>query len=82
MTMRDIYETTFDEDVQPDLAINQCPECDGRVTTNAVETICDECGLVIDDQLVTLDSTWRRHSGDNRDQCVLPMAQGTVSADE
>ena len=46
-TERDIYETAFDEDVQP--TSNQCPECDGRVTTNAAETVCDDCGLVLDD---------------------------------
>ena len=39
MTTRDIYETTVDEDVQPDSNANQCPECGGRVTTNAVETV-------------------------------------------
>lgn len=42
-TERDIYETTFDEDVQS--TTNQCPECDGRVTTNAAETVCDDRGL-------------------------------------
>ena len=52
MAIRDIYETTFDEDVQIDSSANQCPECDGRVTTNAVETVCEECGLVIDEQRI------------------------------
>jgi len=42
MATRDIYETTFDEDVQTDTRSNQCPECDGRVTTNTVETVCEE----------------------------------------
>jgi len=44
MATRDIYETTFDEDVQTDTRSNQCPECDGRVTTNTVETVCEEVG--------------------------------------
>jgi len=59
MAIRDIYETTFDEDVQTDSSANQCPECDGRVTTNAVETICEECGLVVDEQRINHGPEWR-----------------------
>jgi len=33
MATRDIYETSFDEDVQTESNVNQCPECSGRVTT-------------------------------------------------
>ena len=50
MATRDIYETGFDEDVRTESSTNQCPECDGRVTTNAIETVCEGCGLVIDEQ--------------------------------
>ena len=49
MATRNIYETTFDEDVQTDSSANQCPECGGQVTTNAVETVCEDCGLVVDE---------------------------------
>jgi len=52
MATRDIYETGFDEDVRTESSANQCPECDGRVTTNAVETVCEDCGLVIDEQRI------------------------------
>lgn len=72
-----IYETTFDEDVQPDSNANQCPECGGRITTNAVETVCDDCGLVIDSA-----SEWQGRRGADRDQRAPPAARGTVSADE
>ncbi len=41
MAIREIYETDFDEDVQTESSANQCPECDGRVTTNAIETVCE-----------------------------------------
>jgi len=41
----DIYETGFDENVRADSSPNQCPECDGRATTNAVETVCEDCSL-------------------------------------
>ena len=48
MTFREIYETTFDEDVQPDSSASPCPKCNGRMTTNAVETRCEDCGHLIE----------------------------------
>ncbi|MUW13438.1 hypothetical protein GJ633_01305, partial [Halorubrum sp. CBA1125] len=39
MATRDIYETGFDEDVRTESSANQCPECDGRVRTNAVAAL-------------------------------------------
>ena len=81
-TERAIYETTFDEDVQPDSNATQCPECSGRVTTNTVETACNDCGLVINDQTVDLDSRWRNRTNDDRERYAPSAAQGTVSADE
>jgi len=50
MATRDIYETDFDEDVQTESNANQCPECDGHVTTNTVETVCEDCGLLVIDE--------------------------------
>ena len=77
MPTRAIYETTFDEDVQPDPNANQCPECGGRITTNAVKTACNDCEFVIDSA-----SEWQNQSGADRKQCGPPVARGTVSADE
>ena len=59
MAISDIYETTFDEDVQADDQAGQCPECDGHVTTNTVETVCEDCGLVIDEQPIDHGPEWR-----------------------
>jgi hypothetical protein len=42
------YERSFDEDVAN--APNDGPECEGRVTTNSHETVCDDCGLVLTDE--------------------------------
>ncbi|WP_276248556.1 transcription initiation factor IIB family protein [Haladaptatus sp. YSMS36] len=56
MATRDIYANTFDEDVQP---TNTCPECDGRVTTNTHETVCDDCGLILADQAIDPGPEWR-----------------------
>jgi transcription initiation factor TFIIB len=61
MATRDIYETGFDEDVRTESSANQCPECDGRVTTNAVETVCEDCGLVIDEQRIDHGPEWRAY---------------------
>ena len=62
MATREIYETTFDEDVPN--ANTACPECDGRVRTNTVETICEDCGLVIDEQQIDHGPEWRSFEDD------------------
>ena len=69
--MRAIYGTTVDEDVQPDSNANQCPECGGRVLTNVVETVCDDCGLVIESA-----PEWQSHSRTDRDQRTSPAVRG------
>ncbi len=71
--MRDIYETSFDEDVQTNSSTNQCPGCDGRGTTNSVETICEDCGLVIDEQRIDHGPEWRTHDQDQRKRTGAPL---------
>jgi len=61
MATRDIYETGFDEDVRTESSANQYPECVGRVTTNTVETVCEDCGLVIDEQRIDHGPEWRAY---------------------
>jgi transcription initiation factor TFIIB len=73
MATRDIYETTFDEDVQTDTESNQCPECNGRVTTNTIETVCEECGLVIDEQRIDHGPEWRAFDKDERERTGAPL---------
>nr|WP_326837060.1 transcription initiation factor IIB family protein [Halarchaeum rubridurum] len=73
MATRDIYETGFDEDVRTESSANQCPECDGRVTTNAVETICEDCGLVIDEQRIDHGPEWRGFDVDERERTGAPL---------
>jgi len=75
MATRDIYETGFDEDVRTESSANQCPECDGRVTTNAVETVCEDCGLVIDEQRIDHGPEWRAYD----DECERTGAPLTVA---
>ena len=75
MATRDIYETTFDEDVQCESSSNTCPECNGHVATNAVETICEDCGLVIADQQIDHGPEWRSFEDDdsNRERTGSPL---------
>ncbi|QLD90802.1 transcription initiation factor IIB family protein [Natronomonas salina] len=63
MASREIYEQTFDEDGQQ-TDQNTCPECSGRVTTNVHETVCEDCGLVIDDEQIDHGPEWREFDDD------------------
>jgi transcription initiation factor TFIIB len=63
MATRDIYESGFDEDVPTDNT-TACPECNGRVRTNSVETTCEDCGLVIEEQRIDHGPEWRTFDDD------------------
>jgi len=73
MATRDIYESGFDEDVRTESSANQCPECDGRVTTNAVETVCEDCGLVVDEQRIDHGPEWRAYDDEERERTGAPL---------
>lgn len=73
MATKDIYESGFDEDIRTESSANQCPECDGRVTTNAVETVCEDCGLVIDEQRIDHGSEWRAYDDEERERTGAPL---------
>jgi transcription initiation factor TFIIB len=57
----------FDEDIEQTRA-NTCPECGGRVTMNVHETVCDDCGLVIDDEKVDRGPEWRQTADEAADR--------------
>jgi transcription initiation factor TFIIB len=73
MATRDIYESGFDEDVRTESSANQCPECDGRVTTNAVETVCEDCGLVIDEQRIDHGPERRAYDEEECERTGAPL---------
>ncbi len=54
----DVYERRYDESTHQTTA-NTCPECDGRVTMNVAETVCDDCGLVLASNGVDTGPEWR-----------------------
>jgi transcription initiation factor TFIIB len=60
MSLRHVYERTFDEDVPSiERSSNGCPECGGLVHTNSIETVCEDCGLVLEDRPVDRGPEWR-----------------------
>ena len=73
MATRDIYESGFDEDVRTESSANRCPECDGRVTTNAFETVCEDCGLVIDEQHIDHGPEWRAYDNEECERTGAPL---------
>lgn len=48
MTSRAISRTDADESTGQTIAADDCPDCDGRLRTDAGETRCAQCGLVIE----------------------------------
>ncbi|QLH81304.1 transcription initiation factor IIB [Halosimplex pelagicum] len=48
MATRDPFEGDFDEQHDNSISADDCPECEGRLTTDAGETRCTDCGLVIE----------------------------------
>jgi transcription initiation factor TFIIB len=48
MATRDIYTDAFDEETTGELSTTDCPDCDSTLVTDAGETRCESCGLVIE----------------------------------
>lgn len=71
-----VYERTVDEDATATdaTATAGCPECDGTVITNAAETVCADCGLVIAAQSVDRGAEWRH--ADDDDPTTNPRRTG------
>ena len=59
MSLRNVYERTFDEDEPAaERSSSGCPECGGLVHTNSIETVCDDCGLVLEDRPIDHGPEW------------------------
>ncbi|WP_436932840.1 transcription initiation factor IIB [Halosimplex halobium] len=48
MATREFFERDFDEQHDNSISADDCPECEGRLTTDDGETRCTDCGLVIE----------------------------------
>jgi len=44
-----------------------CPECDGRLRSGDCETICTDCGLVVDEHAIDPGPEWRSFAEDETD---------------
>ncbi|QLG60336.1 transcription initiation factor IIB [Halorarum salinum] len=64
MSLRDVYDTGFDEQTDNHLFAT-CPECDGSVIADAGERRCTDCGLVITEQRIDHGPEWRSFDNDD-----------------
>jgi transcription initiation factor TFIIB len=49
MSSRDAYEFGFDEAAGKTINADICPECEGRLLTEAGEICCTDCGLIVNE---------------------------------
>jgi len=63
MATSDSYDHRFDEDV-PSGSTTGCPDCGGRVRTNSIETVCEDCGLVLHEEPIDHGPEWRSFEDD------------------
>ena len=54
-----------------------CPECEGRLRSTDAETVCDECGLVVDETAIDHGPEWRSFAEDdtNPERCGAPLTR-------
>ncbi|WP_318568316.1 transcription initiation factor IIB family protein [Salinigranum marinum] len=53
-----------------------CPECDGRLNTDASETVCAECGLVVSADHIDHGPEWRSFpDGPSRERTGAPLTR-------
>ncbi|MFC6615966.1 transcription initiation factor IIB family protein [Halopenitus salinus] len=71
MATRHIFATT-DEDGQFDQETDRCPECGGRVSTTSIETVCDDCGLILEETIIDRGPEWRYCNREERKRTGAP----------
>jgi transcription initiation factor TFIIB len=54
-----------------------CPECEGRLRSTDTETVCNECGLVVDEDAIDRGPEWRSFVDDdtNPERCGAPLTR-------
>ncbi|QKY20547.1 transcription initiation factor IIB family protein [Halolamina sp. CBA1230] len=72
MPTSNIYDRGFDEDVQRGVT-KPCPECGGEVRTNTAETVCEDCGLIINDQAIDHGPEWHVDEEDEQRRTGAPL---------
>lgn len=80
MGPRDIYPTEFDEEVPNETTTrttSSCPDCGGVIRTNTSETVCEDCGLIVEEELIDHGPEWREFEGDGcrKERTGAPLTQ-------
>ena len=63
------------DDRQDVATTQQCPECGGPVSTDAIETVCDDCGLVVDEDDLDRGPEWRQYNAHTERRTGAPMTE-------
>lgn len=66
-------QSTAPTDEQTQSTTGQCPECSGQILSHDDETVCQDCGLVIDDQHIDHGPEWRQFDSDERQRTGGPL---------
>ncbi|SEA20945.1 transcription initiation factor TFIIB [Haloplanus vescus] len=55
----------------------ECPECSGRLNADGTETVCGQCGLVVDEYCIDHGPEWRSFDDDqtNPERTGAPLTQ-------
>ena len=57
-------------------ATGTCPECAGTLRTETTETVCTECGLVVDEDPIDRGPEWRNfEDGPDRERTGAPLSR-------
>jgi len=49
------------------IAVERCPECEGQLISSGAETVCDDCGLVTDEDAIDHGPEWRAFTSAEHD---------------
>lgn len=76
MSVRRVYERSFDEDNGKTISKDACPECSGNLRTVSGETRCEDCGLILNEYRIDHSATKEDFPDDetNTEQTGSPMS--------
>ena len=64
---RDGTEQQTTEDRETTESVTTCPECSGQLEHSGAETVCSECGLVVDEDEIDRGPEWRAFDAAEKD---------------
>ncbi|WP_136717361.1 transcription initiation factor IIB [Halorientalis salina] len=65
MSLRDIYESGFDEETGKKSTATACPDCERNLRTDGGEIACTECGLIVNEYHIDHGATAMDFLGDD-----------------